>query len=209
MCEEHAIERLMSFNFVGIVDEVEGSLSFKARNADPRVQPFYSRILYTWYVTHGDYRNGGPTMLRFTFLLLTYSSAALAMYQRARKLAVLSNTNELAQYFLLAEQQLEALAVSSNALSLLDQKDAWIILSIAPEGSGARQSERKRRRLTRHIPEDRFASGKRDSEIVKLSDIIAECALLSAQMDLVRRDPGLLHSSGEYRTAYYNPNMRD
>jgi len=58
MCEEHAIERLMSFNFVGLVDEVEASLSFKARNADPRVQPFYSRILYTWYVTHGDYQNG-------------------------------------------------------------------------------------------------------------------------------------------------------
>jgi nuclear pore complex protein Nup160 len=123
------------------------------------------------------------------------------MYQRARKLAVLSNTNEPAPYFLSVEQQLEALAVSSNALSLLDQKDAWIILSIAPEGLGARQPERKRRKLTRHIPEDRFASGKRDSEIVKLSDIIAEYALLNAQVDLVRRDPGLLHSSGEHRTA--------
>jgi len=111
------------------------------------------------------------------------------MYQRTRKLAVLGNTNEPAQYFSLAEQQLEALAVSSNALSLLDQKDAWIILTIAPEGLGARQPERKRRKLTRHIPEDRFASGKRDSEIVKLSDVIAEYALLSAQVDLVRRDP--------------------
>jgi nuclear pore complex protein Nup160 len=122
------------------------------------------------------------------------------MYQRARKLAVLSNTNELAQYFSLAEQQLEALAVSSNALALLDQKDAWIILSIAPEGLGARLPERKRRKLTRHIPEDKFASGKRDSEIVKLSEVVAEYALLSAQLDLVRRDPELLHSSGEYRT---------
>ena len=51
LCEEHAIEHLMSFNFLSVVDEVEGSLSFKARNADPRIQPFYSRILYTWYVT--------------------------------------------------------------------------------------------------------------------------------------------------------------
>jgi nuclear pore complex protein Nup160 len=123
------------------------------------------------------------------------------MYQRARKLAVLNNTNEPAQYFPLAEQQLEALAVSSNALALLDQKDAWVILSIAPEGLGARQSERKRRKLTRHIPEDKFASGKRDSEIVKLSDVVAEYALLNAQLDLVRRDPELLHSSGEYCTA--------
>jgi len=113
---------------------------------------------------------------------------------------VLSNTNEPAQYFLLARQQLEALTVSSNALSLLDQKDAWIILSITPEGLGARQLERKRRKLTRHIPEDRFASGKRDSEIVKLSDIIAEYALLGAQLDLVRRNPELLHSSATLRS---------
>ena len=75
MCEEHAIERLMSFNFVGISDEVESALSFKARNADPRMQPFYSRILYTWYVTHGDYRNGEPARLcRSPLVDATYNS---------------------------------------------------------------------------------------------------------------------------------------
>ena len=123
------------------------------------------------------------------------------MYQRARKLALHSNTNDLAQYLSLAEEQLEALIVSSNALALLDQKDAWITLLIAPEGSGTRQSERKRRKLTRHIPEDRFASGKRDLEIVKLSDVVAESTLLSAQLDLVRKDPELLRSSGEHGPA--------
>jgi len=131
---------------------------------------------------------------------LTQPSAAFAMYQRARKFAVLSNTNELAQYFSLAEQQLEALIVSSNALALLDQKDTWIVLPIAPEGLGARQPEPKRRKLTRHIPEDRFASGKRDLEIVKLSDVIAESTLLSAQLDLVRKDPELLRSSATLRS---------
>ncbi|KAI0245682.1 nucleoporin Nup120/160-domain-containing protein [Lactifluus subvellereus] len=184
MCEEHAIERLMSFNFVGLVDEVEASLSFKARNADPRVQPFYSRILYTWYVTHGDYQN-----------------AALAMYQRARKLAALNTTNEQMQYIALAEQQLEALVISSNALALLDQKDPWIILPVGPEGQqGARQPEPKRRKLTKHIPEDRFASGKRDLEIVKLADVIAEYTLLSAQLDLVRKDPELLRAIATLRS---------
>jgi len=93
----------------------------------------------------------------------------------------------------LAEQQLEALAVSSNALSLLDQKGACIILSIASEGLGPRhwQPERKRRTVSSQDISSRtdFASGKRDSEIVKLSDMIAEYALLSAQVDLVRRDP--------------------
>ena len=58
MCEENAVDRLMALNFAGLSDEVEESLAFKARNADPRIRPFYSRILYTWYVSRGDYRNG-------------------------------------------------------------------------------------------------------------------------------------------------------
>lgn len=58
MCEEDALDRLLSMNFRGLVQEVEQSLSFKARNADPRVQPNWSQILYTWYTVRGDYRNG-------------------------------------------------------------------------------------------------------------------------------------------------------
>lgn len=58
MCEDNAVETLMSFNFAGIADEVEAALSFKARNVDPRVRPCYSRILYLWYTRRGDYRNG-------------------------------------------------------------------------------------------------------------------------------------------------------
>ena len=124
------------------------------------------------------------------------------MYQRARKLAALSNTDEPTLYFALAEQQVEALVITSNALSLLDQKDGWIILPVALEGQqqqGARQPpEPKRRKLTKHIPEDRFASGKRDLEIVKLSDVVAEYTLLRAQLDLVRKDPELLRAIGEH-----------
>lgn len=58
MCEEHAVDRLMTYTFAGLADEVEDALSFKARNADPRARPFYSRILYSWYIQRGDYRNG-------------------------------------------------------------------------------------------------------------------------------------------------------
>jgi len=58
MCEENAAEKLMSFDFAGVVGEVEAALAFKARNADPRLRPCYSRILYTWYTRKGDYRNG-------------------------------------------------------------------------------------------------------------------------------------------------------
>lgn len=58
MCEDNVVEKLMTFNFAGFADEVEECLSFKARNVDPRVRPFYSRILYTWFILRGDYRNG-------------------------------------------------------------------------------------------------------------------------------------------------------
>ena len=49
------------------------------------------------------------------------------------------------------------------------------------------QSERKHCKLTRYIPEDRFASGKRNLEIVKLSDVLMESTLLDMQLDLVRK----------------------
>jgi nuclear pore complex protein Nup160 len=58
MCEDDAVEKLMTFNFAGFADDVEDALSFKARHVDPRIRPFYSRILYSWYVFRGDYRNG-------------------------------------------------------------------------------------------------------------------------------------------------------
>lgn len=58
MCEENAVERLITFNFAGLSDYVEEVLSFKARNSNPCDRPFYSRILYAWYAAKGDYRNG-------------------------------------------------------------------------------------------------------------------------------------------------------
>jgi nuclear pore complex protein Nup160 len=58
MCEDHAIEQLMSFNFADVSEEVEDALSFKARNVDPLIRPSYATILHSWYVLRGDYRNG-------------------------------------------------------------------------------------------------------------------------------------------------------
>ncbi|OBZ71774.1 hypothetical protein A0H81_08206 [Grifola frondosa] len=175
MCEENAVEQLMAFNFCGLADEVEDALSFKTRNADPRVRPFYSRILYTWYVSRGDYRN-----------------AALAMYQRARKLGAL--IGEKSTFITVAEMQLEAYVVGINALSLIDRKTAWIVLPVTAETG---HEPRKRRKLSKHIPEGRYALGKRDTEIVELADMQYEYALLSARLELVRRDPTLL-SAGEF-----------
>ncbi|KAH9950096.1 nucleoporin Nup120/160-domain-containing protein [Amylocystis lapponica] len=180
MCEEHAVERLMAFNFANFADEVEDALSFKARNADPRVRPFYSRILYTWYVSRGDYRN-----------------AALTMYQRARKLAAV--IREPSNFVNLAELQLEAYVVGMNALELTDQKNAWIVMPVTVE---AEHEPRKRRKLSKHIPEGRYALGKRDAEVVELADIQFEYALLSARLELIRKDPTLLSAGESFLTPH-------
>ncbi|PFH52564.1 hypothetical protein AMATHDRAFT_74048 [Amanita thiersii Skay4041] len=167
MCEDDAISQLLSFNFAGISDEVEDAMSFKARNVDPRVKPCYTKISYAWYTSRGDHRN-----------------AALAMYHRARKLQELITNPQT--FVVLAEEQLQAYTIALNSLSLVDQSSAYIVL---PVSSDNQIDSRKRRRLTKHIPETKYGSGRYDAEIVQLADIQYDYALLSAQIDLVRSDP--------------------
>ena len=133
MCEENAVDRLMALNFAGLADEVEDALAFKARNADPRIRPFYSRILYTWYVSRGDYRNGeirSSSSLR-SAVGVNGPLAALTMYQRARKFAAAMGDARIFVEF--AELQLEAYVVAMNALALVDPKSQWITLPITVE----------------------------------------------------------------------------
>jgi nuclear pore complex protein Nup160 len=51
------------------------------------------------------------------------------MYQRARKLQNL--INDAVSFPSLAEEQLEAYNIAINALSLVDQKNAWVLLPIS------------------------------------------------------------------------------
>ena len=132
MCEENAVEKLVSFNFAGFNTEVEDALSFNSRNADPRIRPFYSRILYTWYITRGDYRNGSSlSFLSVAVHCNVKVPAALVMYQRARKLATLAS--EPSNFVPMAELQIEAYLAAVNALSLVDQKVAWIAIPLVAE----------------------------------------------------------------------------
>lgn len=202
----------MAFNFAGMAEDVGEALSFEARNADPRDRPFYSRILYSWFVGKGDYRNG-----EFTSYCMIMREAQLApwlaaftMYQRARKLVYLMGKSQ--ETLELAELAGEAYVVAINALSMLDPKNAWIILPLAPESDDKvnilpsrktvsltleRQHPTKRRKLCKHIPESKFTPGKRDSELVEIADIQREYALISARLDLLRRDPALLLVGGK------------
>lgn len=51
--------------------------------------------------------------------------------------------------------------------------------------------------MSKHIPESKYAVGKRDAEVVELGDIQYECALLAAQLEAVRKNPRLLASIGQ------------
>ena len=53
------------------------------------------------------------------------------MYQRARKLAAL--IREPSNFLSLAELQLEAYVVGMNALELIDQRNAWIVMPVTAE----------------------------------------------------------------------------
>ncbi|KAG6866010.1 hypothetical protein C0991_009682 [Blastosporella zonata] len=172
MCDDKSVDTLMTFNFAGLVDEVEEALAFKARNIDPRMQPSYSRILYTWFIRRGDYRN-----------------AALSMYQRARKIQDL--IRDSTSFAALAEEQLEAYNIAINSLSLVDSKNAWVLLPVPADQA---HEPRKRRKLARHVPENKFTPGRFDTDIISLPDIQYEYALLAAQIDIIRCDPTILSS---------------
>lgn len=55
----------------------------------------------------------------------------MTMYQRARKLEDV--ITDSASFVSLAESQLEALSVATNALSLVDEKSAWIVMPVMPD----------------------------------------------------------------------------
>ncbi|KAJ3863652.1 nucleoporin Nup120/160-domain-containing protein [Lentinula novae-zelandiae] len=171
MCESNQVDKLLSLNFAAYADEVEDALSFKARNADPLVRPSYPHILYSWFLSRGDYRN-----------------AASIMYQRARKLQGLW-TREPSLVTRLAGEQLEAYMIAMNALSLADLKNLWFLLP----GSADATNEFPQHKflITRNIPESRYSLGKHENEIIQLTDIQYEYTLLSAQIAVIPALPSL------------------
>lgn len=58
MCEEGAAGVLLKYAFVGMQEELEKCLSFRARNAYPLAQPDYYKILHAWQCLMDDYRGG-------------------------------------------------------------------------------------------------------------------------------------------------------
>ncbi|KAF8314772.1 hypothetical protein DL93DRAFT_2167187 [Clavulina sp. PMI_390] len=162
MCDNDQIERLVSFNFVGYQNDVEETLAFKARNADPRQKPHYSEVLHAWYVFRGDFR-----------------SAAASMYQHAQRLADIVDQHGPDAVEAMALQA-KSLLASINALSLVDQRNAWIQY-IVPSGDGSRRRHHHRQ----SIPEQHFQTASLDIDVVTLSEMKQEYALTLATLQLV------------------------
>lgn len=157
----------------------------------------------------------GATIATASFrsvLIASYSyplvAGALVMYQQAQKLA--ASVVDVASFVETAQPQLEAIMIAVNALSLVDSKNAWIVVPksnttvrknaiIFPRGPLTLLLQaRNKRIILNHVPENRFSSRKYDAEIVHLSDMQYDCTLLRAQIDLIRKDPSLLSSQGKF-----------
>lgn len=111
-------------------------------------------------------------------------SAAATMYQHARRIAPLVASS--AQFTEISELQAESLLVAMNALSLIEPKSAWISLPALPD---AEKHHLKRRRLSKHISDDKYRLGTKDVEVVDLMDLRREYMLIKSRLDLTQRDP--------------------
>jgi nuclear pore complex protein Nup160 len=127
------------------------------------------------------------------------------MYQHALKLK--AAIVDCASFVEMAQAQLEAIMIAINALSLVDSRNAWIVIPKSLSSAVRIIFRIPRFALTsfqaphrhvafNHVPECKYSSRKHDVEIVHLSDIQYDCALLRAQIDLIRKDPNVLTSQG-------------
>ncbi|KAJ2029445.1 hypothetical protein IWW57_001715 [Coemansia sp. S610] len=174
LCErEGGVATLCRLSFPGLHEHVEQNLLFKARHCDLLAKPNYFRILYSFHVFRGNYRN-----------------AASAMYQYARRLsALMLHTGDVAR--ILAEQG-QALLACVNGLSLVDAQYAWVVVGrrqgatdgteAADEGDGC--IRRKRRRIAIGRYDSSSSSQGQDIDIVELADVRREYALCMARITL-------------------------
>jgi nuclear pore complex protein Nup160 len=128
------------------------------------------------------------------------------MYQHALKLK--AAINDGTSFVEVAQAQLEAIMIAINALSLVDSRNAWIVIPKSlsntvrfifckPRFALNSSKVLHRRPALNHVPEGKYSSRKHDGEIVHLSDMQYDCALLRAQIDLIRKDPSILTSQGK------------
>lgn len=133
-----------------------------------------------------------------------FFTAAATMYQFARRLTPLMEKSP--QFSAIAEMQVQAYLVAMNALSLLDPKNSWITLPNPPEASLSvflffffpgllpeflLNLQINKRRLSKHVPAEKYQLDARDVEVVNLQDLQREYTLVNSRLDLMKRHSDL------------------
>lgn len=130
--------------------------------------------------------------------MLLLDTAAAAMYQHGQRLADLVDVR--APDFLdVMTLQAKSYLAAINALSLVDQRNAWVQY-VLPTGEGSRASFcrrfvlytalnhflriQRRHHHQQHIPEQHFQTASLDIDVVTLSEIKQEYALILATLQL-------------------------
>jgi nuclear pore complex protein Nup160 len=107
MAETGHLSEMMSFPFNGMVDQVASILRDKARRSDVTEQPNFYRILYSFHVTRGNYRQ-----------------AAQIMYEYAERLT----NGESSRTLVWLEDYVGALLSTVDALKMVDPNFAFIVI---------------------------------------------------------------------------------
>ncbi|OCF41500.1 hypothetical protein I317_04703 [Kwoniella heveanensis CBS 569] len=173
MCENNEVGRLNSLGFIGFQKDVEELLRFKARNSDPLRFPNYYKVLYSWHISRGDYRSAGEIM-----------------YLQGRRFAE-GGSSKIAPFELSAMQARSYLA-AINALTLVDERNAWVSVPGAPNKA---LRGIKRRKVSTYISEEEFTKDKRPVDIITLADIEMEYTLVLSQLRISSQIPDL-HEHG-------------
>ncbi|KAJ1668349.1 hypothetical protein IW140_000347 [Coemansia sp. RSA 1813] len=180
LCERNGgVAVLCRLSFSGLQEDVERSLLFKARHSDILAKPNYYRILYSFHIYRGNYRN-----------------AASAMYQYARRLSThMMYGGDVSK---LLSEQAQALLACINGLSLVDKQYAWVVVGRQHGSSGGAcdtpspglrtpgdsNTKRKRRRIAISRYGSSTSSQCQDIDIIELSDIRREYMLCTARITL-------------------------
>ncbi|KAF9111598.1 hypothetical protein BGX27_004688 [Mortierella sp. AM989] len=177
ICENGDGAKLALFTFGALQDDVERILKSNAEQGAVLSRPDHYKVLYAYYIYKGEYKKG-----------------ATIMCQYVRRLCDGTNRTE-SIWNLLAEAGSACLA-AINALHLAGPSNAWVSI---PFSAADVESEEplKRRRLGSSVNGSSYASSGSDQrsstphrvEIVQLSDLKQEFALIKAKLLLVTDIP--------------------
>ncbi|KAJ9107523.1 hypothetical protein QFC21_000980 [Naganishia friedmannii] len=181
MCHDNQIQALLSLPFIGLENQLEQELTFRARNSDPTATPNYYQILFAWLIMRTDHRQ-----------------AAITMYQQGRRIGEHlkstiepkfgDQTNQGEMYESYLAKQAQSYLAAIQAFSLIDSKNAWFTIPATRTPPLPRTE--KRRKVSTLIPESEFTCRGKQLEIVKLEDIKKEYSAVVALLTVVRRIGG-------------------